>query len=488
MGSGGEPLKGRADPTWTFTSEFRQEFEADTERLLRKRELWLAGVVGGFALFWLAVDVVGALKALAWGAGLSWGAEEWIRQIARLVTIAFFGWCFSYVRRAKLDRARLSLMAIWMVVVHGTGAMATAYLPVGGGSGGAIGAFFFIMFVHLLASVLLPWTASQAVKPIVPLLLLNAGAVLFLWPTSVESKVLAMLLSPLAGVPGVIVCWLRHSRRSEAFKMRFLQRRYGEMRQELVNARQIHESLFPSPRTTERLSFEYVYEPMRQIGGDYLHAAWHGEGCMSLAVLDVTGHGIPAALTVNRLHGELERLFAEQPGIRPGEVLHALNRYVHLTLANHSIYMTAFCARIDVDRGVLEYASGGHPPAFVITADGRIEELESTALVLGASPAEAFEAMPREVAFGAGDCLVAYTDGVTEARDPNGKMLGLRGLRAIVAGLKESAEPRSTRLIRLVDAHRGGPTRDDVLVIEVRGLVKAEAAGGRPRVRRAVSP
>src|SRR6185295_15808135 len=100
--------------------------------------------------------------------------------------------------------------------------------------------------------------------------------------------------------------------------------------------------------------FHYVYEPMRQIGGDLLFvfppSHQHqddGVGALSLVVLDVTGHGIAAALTVNRIVGELERLFIDDPDAPPGKALAVLNRYVFSTLSKHDHYVTAICLRVD---------------------------------------------------------------------------------------------------------------------------------------------
>src|SRR5207253_7984992 len=139
-----------------------------------------------------------------------------------------------------------------------------------------------------------------------------------------------------------------------------------------------HEALFPAPIAHGPLRFEYRYQPMLQIGGDYLYSRFSpstggAAPAFNLLLMDVTGHGIAAALTVNRLYGEVERLFAEDPHAGPGEVLSALNRYVHLTLATHSVYVTALCLRIDQHSGTLEYASGGHPPAFLCAVNGTID-------------------------------------------------------------------------------------------------------------------
>lgn len=301
------------------------------------------------------------------------------------------------------------------------------------------------------------------------------------------------LFSPLIGVPGVALCWLRQSRRFETYKLRFFQSRYGEVRRELIDARKIHEALFPAPMVDGPVRFTYVYEPMRQIGGDYLYACWtrssaaDGEdrATLSVVLMDVTGHGIPAALTVNRLHGELQRVFAEQPDIGPGEVLRLLNRYVHLTLATHSVYVTALCLRVDPARDVLEYASGGHPPAYLRAVDGTIDELSSTAFVLGACAHADFHPDAAVRRFGPGDALIAYTDGALEARGVDGKMIGIAGMRRLVAsGRPDAAEGWAPSILRAVERHRFGPPADDTLVVEV---VRPIGLGSAAEVREAAS-
>lgn len=381
------------------------------------------------------------------------------------------------------------------------------------------------MFAHVLACALLPWSPKQSLGPILPLIGLNILASAFHGDGTLGDRLLESAFGSFVVVPGLFISWLKHSRRMEGYKTRFLQRRYGELRRELVDARRIHEALFPAPMTTGPLRFTYRYEPMRQIGGDYLYArfcpsdsgadAENGAGsngstggALSVVVLDVTGHGIPAALTVNRLHGELERVFAETPTVSPGEVLRLLNRYVHLTLANHSVYVTALCLKFDCGMSQLSYASGGHPPAFLRAVDGTIHQLQSTAFVLGACADADFNSDPVTMAFGPGDAVIAYTDGAIEARDKHGRMLGVQGFLKLVASLpgntgtvgvpsaapmmsgmargREAARPRSgpdsgpgsgsdvgssrvwsEMLLNAVESHRDGPPADDTLVIEV---------------------
>jgi sigma-B regulation protein RsbU (phosphoserine phosphatase) len=281
---------------------------------------------------------------------------------------------------------------------------------------------------------------------------------------------------------------MRHSKRTQDFKYRFMTTRYTEMRRELVDARKIHESLFPEAIEIGELRFTFDYEPMRQIGGDFLFAhrlkspdGAPAERPLSVVLLDVTGHGIPAALTVNRLHGELERVFAENPDIGPGEVLGLLNRYVHLTLASHSIYLTALCLRVDVEASTLEFASGGHPPAFLRAVDGTVEELVSTSFVLGAASHADYDPAPRTLRFGPGDTVIAYTDGAIEARNDDGKMIRIDGLRRMVAsagGIPPTKWPAAFR--HEVTEYRAGPAEDDTLLFVVHRVVGDRARAHRP--------
>jgi sigma-B regulation protein RsbU (phosphoserine phosphatase) len=140
---------------------------------------------------------------------------------------------------------------------------------------------------------------------------------------------------------------------------------------------------------------------------------------------------------------------------------------VHLTLANHSVYVTALCFKIDHEADTLHYASGGHPPAFLRAVDGTIERLDSTAFVLGAAAGGDFQPCPRSLRFGPGDALIAYTDGATEARDMQGRYLGVAGIQRVVASGLGDAESWPAALAAAVDSHRHGPIADDTLVIEI---------------------
>lgn len=485
---------------FTMTQDFHQEFEVQTLKLLRKRFLWYLGTVGGIYGLILAIVVVG-FAALALGVNRDIAASQitklrggyWGFMSFLVITgldIAVFIWCAKEATARRNNRAHLLRLTQQFFIYRGAADLLVAYIF------GTEGFPWYLGMYHTLGCALLPWTPLQALRPMLLLLPLNAVTLLISRKNGWTGDLFWSVFSCFLALPGLGIAWAKTTRRSNELRMRFLQDRYGQMRRELVDARRIHEALFPKPFSQETLRFSYRYEPMRQIGGDYLYARFsptdgETEPPFNILLIDVTGHGIAAALTVNRLYGEVERLFAEDPLASPEEVLAALNRYVNLTLSRHSVYATALCIRVDVEHDVLEYASGGHPPAFLCSADGRIEELDSTSYVLGAVPPGDFEAGMRRLQFMPGDALVAYTDGAIEARDHDGRMLGVFGFQRALASClgcrtAEGAAELVTSLLGLVEQHRGGPPEDDTLVVEiartVRGVRIRDAArddGGR---------
>ncbi|MBL0926259.1 MAG: serine/threonine-protein phosphatase [Phycisphaerales bacterium] len=349
---------------------------------------------------------------------------------------------------------------------------------------------------HFFACLFLPWRPGESMRPMWPLLGLNAVITAWYFRAAPMSGVAIIAGSPLVVLPGVAVCWWRFSRFHEKFHVRMLKGRYGELKQELASARQIHEAMFPAPVAEGPVRFSYRYEPMRQIGGDYLYArvadtSGPAGPILNLVILDVTGHGISAALTVNRLHGEIDRLFGEDPSTGPGRLLVGLNAYLHHTLARHSMYATALCMRFDPADGTVRWASAGHPPAFLRSVGGTVHPIDSTTLVLGACLGEDFVPNEQCTRFGPGDTLIAYTDGVIETRNAHGRMLRVDGLLRLIAGGHPDPEGWAPAILREVDRFRFGPIQDDTLVVEIYrpldGVLGASAGRGVSRPHPAAS-
>lgn len=465
------------------TTEFRRTFSLETDRLLRRRLAWFASIWGGLGI--LGVVGLVALYLFAESAAIQtvfFGNAGGWKQI--FPPVGLFGWLAVYglalfvvIVRRNLPTQSIVRLSILMITFDGAVSICARIGEVPGYN------LSYFWLAHLIACMVFPWTVRQALIPVAIILPLSLVSKNTLENAVLGSSIASTLWVLISLAPGVIICGVRQSQRVQKASNRFLHKRYGMLRQELAYARQVHEALFPEVKPDGDLRFSYKYEPMRQIGGDYLYAKVcdeDGSECINIALIDVTGHGIPAALTVNRLHGEIDLRFAEQPDIGPGELLRVLNRYIALTLAKHSIFATAVCFKINADTGEIRYASGGHPPSFIRGIDGTLRELDPTSFVLGACPDADFDPGERTVEFHEGDSLIAYTDGAIEAKSPEGKMLRMDGLRALLASQPTPGFPGglgswSDRILTEVTNFRGGlPPEDDTLAIEVYRAIRVE--------------
>ncbi len=454
------------------TTEFRRTFTNETNELLRKRLIWYISLWGGISL----ISLIIALVMLARGMTImNMLTDNWQRAFFILTSIVWFGAYLAALLVAlgrRVSTRTVVYISMGLIMLDGTMGIGTRVMEMN------VGPSAIVTFVisHFIACCLFPWTIRQAIIPVVVIASASLFSYLVIEGRSfVPALALASALV-ISTMPGVIIIGVKHSQRIQRSTNKFLNQRYGMLRQELAYARQVHEALFPAPQATGNIRFAYQYEPMRQIGGDYLYTKFHTDADgnnekLSVVIIDVTGHGIPAALTVNRLHGEIDISFAENPNITPGEMLAKLNKYVHLTLAKHSIYATAVCLRVDHKRGIVEYASGGHPPAFIRGVDGTLRDLDPTTFVLGACSEEDFDSAQVEAELSAGDSLIVYTDGAIEARATDGKMMLIGGLRKILAGGQLGSNEQGVWAQRILDevtTYRGGlPPDDDTLAIEI---------------------
>jgi serine phosphatase RsbU (regulator of sigma subunit) len=238
--------------------------------------------------------------------------------------------------------------------------------------------------------------------------------------------------------------------------------------------------MFRPPIESGPVEVSYRYFPLREIGGDFVHMVRdQRSGKVTTTVIDVSGHGLAAALTVNRLFGELERVVAEAKGdVTPALVMTQLNRYIHLTMSAHSMFATAACVQVDPDARTVRWVVAGHPPPLLRHKSGAVERLDCTTLVLGAAAPDLFDPEECSRAISVGDSVILYTDGAFEARSPKGDRFGLKRLEESVAF---DPPPRDfpTFLANLVARHHEGKADDDLLVAQMtfKGGVRTVIAG-----------
>lgn len=336
-----------------------------------------------------------------------------------------------------------------------------------------------LFFWHFMACLFLPWTAWESLKALGPayilmamitmgsLVLENIAAAQSMGATMVfvgfEASRLCFLL--LIFVPGMLICWLRIRKHGRRFNLSMLSRKYLDLRQDMAQARKIHDALFPREHLDDEIAFEFDYTPYSEIGGDFVWFERVDDRVVAI-ILDVTGHGLPAAMTVNRIFGEIERLRSEYPEGDPLVLMTRLSRYFSLTMAPHRIFATGIACELNLRSGALKWVNSGHPPGFIISGTEKMIELGTTAMMLGATDPEEFEIEQEEIVVSEGDLIGLYTDGVTEARSAKGEMLGLKRLRRYVQNLPETENWAKT-ISASAQEYSRGMIDDDILVASI---------------------
>ena len=336
-----------------------------------------------------------------------------------------------------------------------------------------------VVLLQSAAAVLIPWSARESILSSAALLII--WSVTFLVPAGARGELMdrlvGVIVSPLALATAAMFCDWRRRRREDIEERKRLDRRVELMGGELSRARIVHDAMFPRPFHGAPIALDYGYEPIQEIGGDYVHVYRHPEsGVTMLTMLDVAGHGLAAALTVNRLFGELERILAEHPDATPHTVIALLNRYIHLTMSAHSLFATGACLRLDPATGELTWVNAGHPPAIVRHLDSRTTSLPSTTFLLGVVGSDEFDPCEQRMRLRPGETLIVYTDGAFEARSPRGECFGLRRIEEL---LSFDPPPRSwPRFIAsAVAEHHCGNAGDDVLIASLT-LTALRVGGG----------
>ena len=255
-----------------------------------------------------------------------------------------------------------------------------------------------------------------------------------------------------------------------AFALQFHQTSVEKARadQELNLARRIQESFlvreFPA---LARLDVHAVNVSSQEVSGDFYDFVPAGDGRWLLAIADVTGKGVPAALLSSMLQASL-RTQAGSDEQSPRRIIVSLNRLAYRSTLTEQ-FATFFMACLDERDLSLTYTNAGHNHPLLVRADGRVEPLEAGGVIVGIL--EEFPYVEDRVRLGPGDLLLAYTDGVTEAMNAAGDFYGEERLMALLSGLPPGFSARGT-IERILDDLRrflaGVDAGDDITLVAVR--------------------
>ncbi|MBV9301568.1 MAG: SpoIIE family protein phosphatase [Acidobacteriaceae bacterium] len=236
--------------------------------------------------------------------------------------------------------------------------------------------------------------------------------------------------------------------------------------QEMEYAKQVQLRLFPQ-KTPPMETLEYTGGCIqaRQVGGDYYDFLELRPGRLALVLADVAGKGISGALLMANLQANLRSQYAAALEDLPG-LLQSVNR-LFFENSNESSYATLFFADYDDSRRRLRYVNCGHLPPLVLRTDGCVERLTSTATVLGLF--ERWECSVAELMLAAGDVLVLYTDGVTEAENAAGEQFGeSRLIETIRSQGRRSVSCLLKEVVNTVQKFGDGEQADDITMVVAR--------------------
>src|SRR5215204_3494796 len=257
----------------------------------------------------------------------------------------------------------------------------------------------------------------------------NRGEWMGLVPTGKEFKALQTLIHRIVG-DKITEEWSPGSNLAELAQQGLEQERIERERieQELKVARSIQQASLPEKvPDLEGWQISPYYQPAREVGGDFYDFHLLPDGKLGLVVGDATGKGVPAALVMSSTRSMLRAL--ARASNSPGEVLEQVNDLL-VTDIPSNMFVTCFYAILEPESGSLTYANAGHDLPY-LHRDGDAEELRARGMPLGLMPGMSYE--EKEIVLEPRDNVLLYSDGLVEAHDPKGEMVGFPRLRALVA-------------------------------------------------------
>jgi len=236
------------------------------------------------------------------------------------------------------------------------------------------------------------------------------------------------------------------------------------MDEELKTASMIQRGLLPpAPAGIDGYSFAGVNRPCRAVSGDYYDFVERPNGKLYFVIADVSGKGVTAGLMMAGLQAAFRIFSKSDPS--PAELVAQLNTALKENLPQ-SKFVTLFLGRLDTKSGFVEYANAGHAPPMWIRRSG-VEEMIDTDILLGVVTRADFR--NRTLQLDAGDSLVLFTDGISEAENIDGEELSSMRFAPRLAKLHGAhAEQVASELEDAVLAHMAdAPLADDVTIVVV---------------------
>ncbi len=234
------------------------------------------------------------------------------------------------------------------------------------------------------------------------------------------------------------------------------------LEKELQHASTIQNAMIPDQIDITGTDTAIGFEPCKWVGGDYVDVITAPNGKVYLTVCDVCGKGIQAAIITASLHCLFHN--TATAGIPLADLMQQFNDYLEQMLPDES-FVTAISMIYDPDTGHLQASNAGHPPAFIISADGKATELSS-----GDNPPLGFIPTPFVTTthqLQPGELLSIFTDGLTESVNEANEMLNIDGVGKMLeqvyipAHHNDHTQILCNRFAKLLDDYEGNAARTD---------------------------
>src|SRR5229473_50069 len=304
-----------------------------------------------------------------------------------------------------------------------------------------LGAFIAVAYAdHLVVSISLVYLY---------LLPLAVGAIFLRKPISYSLIAVCILFhdyySPRALNPGLRIFHNLSAALCFAFIVYIIQRYIGQrealsktvqrQRDDLIHdvelAAQVQRLFLPVDKPSiEGLEIAGMMRPARGVGGDYYDFIPINAHTIQFVIADVAGKGVPAALLMSATAASMQLEANHDRNML--EIVGRLNAGIH-SVSDGERYVTLLLAEIDARKRTLRYVNCGHNPALLFRANtGTLTHMDSSCPPIGLSPDEICDLASADLI--AGDVLIFYTDGITEAENQLGEEFGLERLSAVVLG------------------------------------------------------
>jgi phosphoserine phosphatase RsbU/P len=251
---------------------------------------------------------------------------------------------------------------------------------------------------------------------------------------------------------------------------------HDRMKHDLEAAAAIQQKLLPDdlPKT-DSIDMAWKFHPCDELAGDFLNIIQLNENEIGIYVMDVMGHGVPAALLSFSVSRNLSPMAGsdsivlksgQQDPVSPVEVLTNLNT-LYPFLANNNRFFTLLYGILDLRDSRFRYACGGHPGPLIFSSDGQIQDLTENSFPIGIVEEASFE--QAEIKLNPGDRMYLYSDGFIEETNTNGEIYDINQFQESLKNNYSSTIDKSIEqtVNAIISWHGSEHLSDDLSIIGI---------------------